>query len=257
MTVAADIDRTTLVTFLLRLADDHLVLGHRLSEWCGHAPMLEEDLAMPNIALDLIGQARALYQYAAEVEGRGRTEDDLAYLRQEREYLSCLLAERPNGDFAHTMLRQFWFAAFMHPWWQAMERSSDETLAAIAAKAVKETAYHIRHTGEWVIRLGDGTEESARRIAAAAEALAPYLDELFAGDDVTKAVAEAGIAPEPASLRAAFDRTVTQVFSEAFLEMPKVAWPQSGGRKGRHTEAMGFLLADLQYMQRAYPGAVW
>jgi ring-1,2-phenylacetyl-CoA epoxidase subunit PaaC len=257
MTVAADIDRTTLVTFLLRLADDHLVLGHRLSEWCGHAPMLEEDLAMPNIALDLIGQARALYQYAAEVEGRGRTEDDLAYLRQEREYLNCLLAERQNGDFAHTMLRQFWFAAFMNPWWQAMERGSDETLSAIAAKAVKETAYHIRHAGEWVIRLGDGTEESARRMAAAAEALAPYLDELFEGDEVTKAAAEAGIAPEPASLRAAFDRTVAQVFSEAFLEMPAVAWPQNGGRKGRHTEAMGFLLADLQYMQRAYPGATW
>jgi ring-1,2-phenylacetyl-CoA epoxidase subunit PaaC len=257
MIVAADIDRTTLVTFLLRLADDHLVLGHRLSEWCGHAPMLEEDLAMPNIALDLIGQARALYQYAAEAEGRGRTEDDLAYLRQEREYLNCLLAERQNGDFAHTMLRQFWFAAFMNPWWQAMERGSDETLSAIAAKAVKETAYHIRHAGEWMIRLGDGTEESARRMAAAAEALAPYLDELFEGDEVTKAVAEADIAPEPASVRPAFDRTVAQVFSEAFLEMPKVAWPQNGGRKGRHTEAMGFLLADLQYMQRAYPGATW
>jgi ring-1,2-phenylacetyl-CoA epoxidase subunit PaaC len=257
MAIVADIDRTTLVTFLLRLADDHLVLGHRLSEWCGHAPMLEEDLAMPNIALDLIGQARALYQYAAEVEGRGRTEDDLAYLRQEREYLNCLLAERQNGDFAHTMLRQFWFAAFMNPWWQAMERGSDETLSAIAAKAVKETAYHIRHTGEWVIRLGDGTEESARRMAAAAEALAPYLDELFESDEVTKAVEAAGIAPEPASVRPAFDRTVAQVFSEAFLEMPAVAWPQNGGRKGRHTEAMGFLLADLQYMQRTYPGAVW
>jgi ring-1,2-phenylacetyl-CoA epoxidase subunit PaaC len=155
------------------------------------------------------------------------------------------------------MLRQFWFAAFMNPWWQAMERGSDETLSAIAAKAVKETAYHIRHAGEWVIRLGDGTEESARRMAAAAEALAPYLDELFEGDEVTKAVAAADIAPEPVSVRPAFDRTVAQVFSEAFLEMPAVAWPQNGGRKGRHTEAMGFLLADLQYMQRTYPGAVW
>lgn len=257
MGLVADIDRATLVTFLLRLADDHLVLGHRLSEWCGHAPMLEEDLAMPNIALDLVGQARALYQYAAEVEGRGRSEDDLAYLRQEREYLNCLLAERPNGDFAHTMLRQFWFAAFMNPWWQAIEKGSDETLAAIAGKAVKETAYHIRHTGEWVIRLGDGTEESARRMAAAAEALAPYLDELFESDEVTRAAAAAGIAPEAASVRPAFDRTVTQVFSEAFLEMPQAAWPRSGGRKGRHSEAMGYLLADLQYMQRAYPGAVW
>lgn len=249
--------RAHLLTFLLRLADDHLVLGHRLSEWCGHAPMLEEDLAMPNIALDLIGQARSLYQYAAEVEGRGRSEDDFAYLRQERDYLNCLLTERPNGDFAHTMLRQFWFAAFMHPFWQGMERGSDPALAAIAAKAVKEVAYHIRHTGEWVIRLGDGTEESARRMRAAIDALAPYVDELFESDEVTTAVADAGIAPDPGSLRVGFDRTVGQVFSEAMLEMPEVAWPQSGGRKGRHTEAMGYLLADLQYMQRAYPGAAW
>jgi len=254
---AVAIDRTTLVTFLLRLADDHLILGHRLSEWCGHAPMLEEDLAMPNIALDLIGQARALYQHAAEVEGKGRSEDDLAYLRHERDYVNCLLVERQNGDFAQTMLRQFCFAAFMHPLWTAMEKGSDETLAAIAAKAVKECAYHIRHAGEWVIRLGDGTEESARRMAAAVETLAPYLDELFDGDDVTGAVAEAGIAPEPASVRAAFDRTVAQVFAEAMLDMPRAEWPQRGGRAGRHTEAMGHLLADLQYMQRTFPGAAW
>jgi len=251
------LDRDTLLIFLLRLADDHLVLGHRLSEWCGHAPMLEEDLAMPNIALDLIGQARALYDYAAAVEGRGRGEDDFAYLRHERAYLNCLMVERPNGDFAHTMLRQFWFAAFMHPWWQKIEKGSDATLAAIAAKAAKEAAYHIRHAGEWVVRLGDGTQESARRMAAAADALAPYLDELFEGDEVTGAVAAAGVAPEPASIRPAFDRTVAQVFAEAMLDPPGAAWAQSGGRKGRHTEAMGYLLADLQYMQRAYPGATW
>jgi ring-1,2-phenylacetyl-CoA epoxidase subunit PaaC len=160
-------DREKFLEFLLRLADDHLILGHRLSEWCGHAPMLEEDLAMPNMALDLIGQARALYAYAAEVEGKGRTEDDFAYLRREREYKNCLLAERPNGDFAHTMLRQLYFAAFMEPMWRAMTASSDETLAGIAAKAAKEVAYHIRHAGEWVVRLGDGTEESARRMKAA------------------------------------------------------------------------------------------
>jgi ring-1,2-phenylacetyl-CoA epoxidase subunit PaaC len=194
------VDRDQLLTFVLRLADDNLVLGHRLSEWCGHAPMLEEDLAMPNMALDLIGQARSLYQYAAEIEGKGRTEDDLAYLRREREYLNCLLVERPNGDFAHTMLRQFWFAAYLHPLWEAMQRSSDETLAGIAGKAVKEVAYHIRHAGEWVVRLGDGTEESAARMKAAVEALSPYLDELFESDEVTEAMAEAGIAPDPASL---------------------------------------------------------
>ena len=257
MADAISIDRETLVTFLLRLADDHLILGHRLSEWCGHAPMLEEDLAMPNIALDLIGQARALYSHAAEMEGSGRTEDDLAYLRREREYLNCLMVERPNGDFAHTMLRQFWFAAFMHAFWEKARASSDETVAGIAAKAIKEVAYHVRHCGEWVIRLGDGTEESAARIRAAVAALAPYIDELFETDAVSEAVAEAGVAPDPASLRPAFEASVRHVFAEAFLEMPETTWPQSGGRKGRHGEAMGYLLADLQHMQRTYPGAVW
>jgi ring-1,2-phenylacetyl-CoA epoxidase subunit PaaC len=251
------IDRETLVTFLLRVADDHLILGHRLSEWCGHAPMLEEDLAMPNIALDLIGQARALYQYAGEVEGKGRSEDDLAYLRREREYLNCLMVERPNGDFAHTILRQFWFAAFMHPFWEKAQASSDETVAGIAAKAVKEVAYHVRHCGEWVIRLGDGTKESAARMQTAVEALAPYVDELFETDMASDAVAAAGIMPGPASLRPGFDATVSRVFAEALLDMPAAAWPQTGGRSGRHGEAMGYLLADLQYMQRTYPGATW
>ncbi|TWG93311.1 ring-1,2-phenylacetyl-CoA epoxidase subunit PaaC [Mesorhizobium sp. J18] len=250
-------DKAHLVTFLLRLADDHLILGHRLSEWCGHAPMLEEDLAMPNIALDLIGQARALYAYAGEVEGRGRGEDDFAYLRREREYVNCLLVERPNGDFAHTVLRQLYFAAFMEPMWRGMTASSDETLAGIAAKAVKEVAYHIRHTGEWVIRLGDGTEESARRMREAADALAPFVDELFESDEVTAAMAAARVAPEPASVRAEFDAVIDRIFSEAFLERPAGAWPRTGGRQGRHGEDMGYLLAELQYMQRTYPGAVW
>jgi len=257
MAAVTDIDRDTLVAFLLRLADDHLILGHRLSEWCGHAPMLEEDLALPNMALDLIGQARALYQYAGEAEGRGRTEDDFAYLRREREYVNCLLAERPNGDFAHTMLRQLIFAAFMEAWWRGMTASRDERLAGIAAKAVKEVAYHIRHAGEWVIRLGDGTEESARRMKEAAGTLAPYVDELFENDAVTKAVSEAGIAPEPAGLRAAFDATLGPILAEAQLEWPEAPFAQTGGRKGRHSEAMGYLLAELQYMQRAYPGAAW
>ncbi len=164
---------------LLELADDHLVLGHRVSEWCGHAPMLEEDLAMPNMALDVIGTARNLYDYAGKVEGKGRDEDDLAYLRGEREYRNLLLVERPNEDFAHTMLRQLYFAAFMHPYWTAALESPDETVRGIAGKAVKEMAYHIRHTGEWVIRLGDGTEESARRMRDAVTGLAIYVDELF------------------------------------------------------------------------------
>jgi ring-1,2-phenylacetyl-CoA epoxidase subunit PaaC len=250
-------DREKFLEFLLRLADDHLILGHRLSEWCGHAPMLEEDLAMPNIALDLIGQARALYAYAAEMEGGGRTEDDFAYLRREREYLNCLLAERPNGDFAHTMLRQLYFASFMEPMWRAIMQSSDATLAGIAAKAVKEVAYHIRHAGEWVVRLGDGTEESTRRMKAAAEELAPYVGELFETDAVTEAMAKAGVAPDPATLRPEFDRTIGAIFAEAGLDIPAAPWTQSGGRQGRHGEAMGYLLAELQYMQRTYPGATW
>ena len=250
-------DREKFLEFLLRLADDHLILGHRLSEWCGHAPMLEEDLAMPNIALDLIGQARALYAYAAEMEGGGRTEDDFAYLRREREYLNCLLAERPNGDFAHTMLRQLYFASFMEPMWRAIMQSSDATPAGIAAKAVKEVAYHIRHAGEWVVRLGDGTEESTRRMKAAAEELAPYIGELFETDAVTEAMAKAGVAPDPATLRPEFDRTIGAIFAEAGLDIPAAPWTQSGGRQGRHGEAMGYLLAELQYMQRTYPGATW
>ncbi|MEZ5812013.1 MAG: 1,2-phenylacetyl-CoA epoxidase subunit PaaC [Rhizobiaceae bacterium] len=253
----AGAEGSDLVTGLLRLADDHLVAGHRLSEWCGHAPMLEEDLAMPNMALDLIGQARSLYQYAGEAEGRGRSEDDLAYLRREREYLNCLLVERPNGDFAHTMLKQLWFAAFMEPYWTAVLRSTDETLAAIAGKAMKEVAYHIRHAGEWVIRLGDGTEESATRMQAAVEALSPYLGELFEGDEVSDRLAEAGILPDPASLSGGWERVVGSIFAEANLQMPDIAVLQSGGRQGRHGEAMGYLLADLQHMQRTYPGAQW
>lgn len=253
----AAVSREALTAFLLRLADDHLVIGHRLSEWCGHAPMLEEDLAMPNMALDLIGQARALYQYAGEVEGKGRDEDQIAYLRRERDYVNCLLAERENGDFAHTMLRQLYFAAFMQPFWQGMLSSSDRHLAGIAGKAEKEVAYHIRHAGEWVVRLGDGTPESTRRMRAAVDALAPYVDELFESDDVTVAMAEAAIAPDPSTLRPAFEAIVDPIFAEAGLDWIEAPYGQTGGRQGRHGEALGYLLADLQHIQRTYPGMVW
>ena len=172
-------DRDDLTALLLQIGDDHLVLGHRLSEWCGHAPMLEEDLALPNMALDLIGTARMCYGYAAEIEGGGKSEDDYAFLRDGTAFRHVMMAERPNGDFAHTILRQFFFAAYMNPFWQAMTGSADRQLAAHAGKAVKETAYHIRHSGEWVIRLGDGTEESARRMAAALDDLAPYVCLLY------------------------------------------------------------------------------
>ncbi|WP_223475362.1 1,2-phenylacetyl-CoA epoxidase subunit PaaC [Oricola indica] len=247
-----------LFELLLRLADDHLILGHRVSEWCGHAPMLEEDLALPNIALDLIGQSRALYTYAGEIEGRGRDEDQLAYLRLEREYRNVLLVERPNGDFAHTIARQLFFSVYMQAWWREAVGSADETLAAIAAKAVKEADYHVRHAAEWTIRLGDGTQESSRRMAAAVDALWSYTGELFETDSVTDALAGAGVAPDPAMLKAGWERVIAEVFTEATLDVPDAqAWQQTGGRRGRHGEEMGYLLADLQYIQRAYPGMTW
>jgi len=249
-----DLVHGSLIEAIIALGDDHLILGHRLSEWCGHAPMLEEDLAMPNMALDMIGQARALYSYAGEIEGGGRTEDDIAYLRTDRAYRNCLLVERPNDDFAHTMLRQLYFAAFMEPYWQAMIGSTDDRLAAIAAKAVKEIAYHVKHAGEWVIRLGDGTEESAGRMQTAVDTLHPYTNELFlaAGEGVDLAVV-----PGREGMRAHWDGTVGAVFDEAGLDVPEVAFPLKGGREGRHGEAFGFLLAELQYMQRTYPGLTW
>lgn len=235
---------------LIELADDHLVLGHRLSEWCGHAPMLEEDLALSNFALDVIGTARSLYAYAAEVEGKGRSEDDLAYLRSEREYLNCLLVERVNGDFAHTMLRQFYFAAFMEPYWQAALSSDDKVIAGIAGKAVKEMAYHVRHSAEWIVRLGDGTDESSKRMKAAIVALHPYWEEMFANSDCD-------VLPDRAELRSEWKGSVLSVFNEAGLDWPEPVYGQVGGRVGEHSEVLGRMLSDMQYLQRSHPGATW
>jgi ring-1,2-phenylacetyl-CoA epoxidase subunit PaaC len=243
---------------LLQLADDHLILGHRVSEWCGHAPMLEEDLALSNLALDLLGQARALYAYAGTVEGKGRDEDQLAFLRLERDYRNLLLVERPNGDFAHTVLRQFYFAAYMKPYWDWIAvNSTDETLRGIAGKAAKEMAYHVRHCGEWVIRLGDGTEESSARMRAAVEALHRYTAELFTDSPAFGLCMEAGILPARDSLKPAWDATVRMVFDEAGLAIPEIEFPVTGGRDGLHGEEMGHLLAELQYMQRTYPDMKW
>ncbi|AUC52511.1 phenylacetate-CoA oxygenase subunit PaaI [Sagittula sp. P11] len=243
----------SLFNAVLELADDHLVLGHRLSEWCGHAPMLEEDLAMPNMALDLIGTARTLYDHAGKLEGRGRDENALAYLRGEREYRNLLLCERPNGDFAHTMLRQLYFAAFMEPYWRAAADSSDTVIAGVAGKAVKEMAYHIRHAGEWVIRLGDGTEESARRMADAVSALHIYTGELF---EQGAAEWQAAL-PSRAAVRPAWEAVIGEVFSQAGLSAPEVTYPQTGGRRGVHGEALGHMLAEMHSVHRAHPGAVW
>ena len=259
MTVTELKDTATdaLTNTIIQIADDHLILGHRLSEWCGHAPMLEEDLSMPNMALDLIGQSRALYSYAATLENTGRTEDDFAYLRTDREYTNCLLVERPNTDFAHTMLKQFYFAAFMHPLWQGIAKGSNETLRGIAAKAEKEIGYHIRHAGEWIVRLGDGTEESAMRMQAAVEELHPYTGELFTVDESRQQCIEANVLTNIDPVKTVWDSTVHNLFEQAKLIIPEVPYPQTGGRQGQHTEGFGFLLAELQYMQRAYPGASW
>lgn len=238
---------------LIELADDHLVLGHRLSEWCGHAPILEEDLALPNMALDLIGTARSLYAQAGTLEGKGRDEDALAYLRNERQYRNCLLVERPNGDFAQTMLRQLYFAAFMQPYWQAALSSSDAVVAGVAGKAVKEVAYHIRHAGEWVIRLGDGTAESAARMTQAVDLLHPYTADLFeAGSEAPE-----GVLPDRAALRPSWTALVSEVFVHAGLSLPEQSFPQTGGRQGQHSEALGPMLAEMQSLHRAHPGAQW
>jgi ring-1,2-phenylacetyl-CoA epoxidase subunit PaaC len=252
-----EVTETPLVLYTLRRADDALILGHRLSEWCGHAPMLEEDMALANMGLDLLGQARELYTYAAKVEGRDNNEDKFAYLRDVRQYRNLLLVEQPNGDFAQTMVRQFFYAAFADLYWRAMMKSTDSTLAAIAAKSEKESAYHLRHTSEWIIRLGDGTEESHARAQGAIDHLWAYTGEMFESDGSERALIEAGIAIDAATLRPQWLGMVTEIVSEATLVLPKSDWMQQGGRSGRHSEHLGHLLSELQSMQRTFPGATW
>lgn len=246
-----------LFDYILGLADDALILGHRLSEWCGHAPLLEEELALANIGLDLLGQARRLYDYAGVLEGKGRDQDALAYLRDAAAYRNLLLVEQPNGDFAMTIARQFLYVAYAAPFWRATTGSNDTTLAGIAAEAQHEAAYHLRHAGEWLARLGDGTAESHRRTQAALDALWPYTGELFESDEMVATLVAEGSAADPAPVRAAWDTTVDAVLAEATLARPADGWMQTGGRRGRHTEHLGYLLAELQFLQRAYPGATW
>lgn len=247
-----------LFRYLLRLGDTAHVLCHRLGEWCGHGPALEEDIALTNVALDLIGQARLYYQYAGEVEGEGRTEDDLAFLRPERDMNNLLLVEQPNGDYARTMGRQFLFDSYNLLLMQAFERSADTRLAEIAAKAVKEVAYHRRHSAQWVIRLGDGTEESHRRMTDGMADMFGFTGEFFAMDDVDRMMAEAGIGPDLESLRAPWEADVRAVLDEATLDWPDQGWSVVGGRlEGRHSEHLGYMLAEMQTMQRTYPGLTW
>src|SRR5919109_5545249 len=227
-TPSIKISETPLVLYTLRRADDALILGHRLSEWCGHAPMLEEDMALANMALDLLGQARELYSYAAKVEGKDNDEDKFAYLRDVRQYRNVLLVEQPNGDFAQTLVRQFFYSAFADLYWRAMMNSRDATLAAIAAKSEKENSYHLRHSSEWVIRLGDGTDESHRRAQAAIDDLWAFTGEMFSVDDSERGLIDAGIAVDPAALRPQWLKTISGVVGEATLVLPNNDWMQQG-----------------------------
>ena len=243
--------------FVLRLADTNLVLAQRLGEWVGHAPALEEDLGLANVALDLIGQARLLLAHAGELEGRGRDEDALAYLREESEFLNLTLVEQPNGDFAHTIVRQFLFDAWQLPLCEALAGSQDAKLAAIAAKAAKEARYHLRYSSGWLVRLGDGTAESHVRVAGALERLWPFTHELFEADEVDRNAAAGGVGPLPGALAAAWNATVDSVFAEATLTRPAPAAFNWHGKQGHHSEHLGYLLAEMQSLHRAHPGAGW
>ncbi len=250
-------NKETLFTGLLRLADDHLILGQRLTAWCGHGPSLEEDLALSNIALDLIGQSRALYTYAGDIENKGRDEDKLAFLRLERDYVNLQMCEMSNHDFAFTILRQMAFSLYMRNFWEKAVHSRDNTLAGIAGKAVKESTYHVRHCAEWVIRLGDGTEESHRRLHEAVDRLSPYWGEMFQDDNVANALADYGVMELPSSFRDGWVKEAASIFVDAQMTLPDVVYTLGGGRNGLHTEEMGYVLAELQYMQRTYPDMTW
>jgi ring-1,2-phenylacetyl-CoA epoxidase subunit PaaC len=274
---------SSIFKYLLHLADNSLIIGQRNAEWCGHGPVLEQDIAITNISLDLIGQARNIYQYAADVYNnagkedkqamesllpipwkafnRDLDEDDLAFLRDERQYLNLLITELPKGDWAVTILRQFFFSAYQYLLFEKLRNSADERLAGIAEKSLKETAYHLRWSAEWVIRLGDGTEESRRRIDTALSDLWMFTGEMFLPADYEQQATEAAFGTDPSGLREEWTQKVEEVFTEATLTIPVPAkgkpWTQSGGKQGIHTEHMGYLLAEMQYLQRTYPNSVW
>jgi len=246
-----------LFEYLLRLGDTSLVLGQRLGEWVGHAPALEEDLGLANVALDLVGQARLLLTYAGEVEGRGRDEDQLAFFRNSEDYLNLTLVEQPNGDFAQTIVRQCLVDAWQIEMYEALSRSADARLAAIAAKSLKETRYHFRYSAGWLVRLGDGTEESHERARRALDALWPYTAELFASDTIDRQIAEAGIGPRLESLAAGWSMRIDEVLAEATLARPADAPYSWHGKRGQHSEHLSRLLAEMQSVQRAHPGLQW
>lgn len=262
------------IQYTLHLADNSLILGQRNSEWCGHGPVLEQDIAITNISLDLIGQARNFYQYAAtfinnqrdvkgsplsgggDLEGTA-TEDSLAYLRKEREFRNCLLVEQPNNNWGQTILRQFFFSQYQYLLFEQLQNSKDEQFAAIAEKALKEITYHLRWSGEWVIRLGDGTEESHQRMIKAIDELWRYTGELFEVTEYELQTVNDGIGVDPSNLKGSWMNKVKEVFADAALDLPEKTFMQTGGKTGKHTEHLGYILTELQYMQRAYPGCEW
>ena len=249
--------KQALIDYTLHLADNSLILAQRNSEWCGHGPVLEQDIAITNISLDLIGQARNFYQYAATLIGNDATEDTLAYLRKGEEFKNCLLVEQPKGDWAQTILRQFFFSQHQYLLFQQLQNSRDEQLAAIAEKSLKEVTYHLRWSSEWVIRLGDGTTESHGRIQKAIDELWKYTGEMFEAASYELRVASEGTGVDVAKLKVEWLDKVKEVFSVATLTVPELNFIQSGGKEGKHTDHLGQILTELQYMQRTYPGCEW
>ncbi|WP_279098929.1 1,2-phenylacetyl-CoA epoxidase subunit PaaC [Bartonella apis] len=256
MEKSLEVDKAV-VEFLLRMGDNTLVLGHRISEWCGHSPVLEEDIALANQALDLIGQTQLWLELAGALENKGRSADQLAFLRDAWDFRNVLLVEKDNGDFGNTMMRQFLFDAWHIEMLKALLKSSNSQIAEIAAKAVKEVAYHLEKSADIVIRLGDGTELSHQRMQHALDNLWSYTGELFVDDDYDEVVNSAGIAPLPSSLKHKWDQTINSVLRDATLALPQTSYVHKGGKKGQHTEFLGHMLAEMQFLQRAYPGSTW
>lgn len=250
-------NKDTLLKYVLRLADNAFIYGHKMGELCSKGPFLEEDIAMTNIALDFIGQSSALYKYAAEIEGKGRTEDDMVYKRAERDFYNHLITEIPNGDFGAVMSRLYLLSVYHIHLFEALSKSKDETIAGVAAKSLKEVKYHLRHSSSWMLRLGDGTNESHERVQNALNEIWMYTGELFEMDAIDEEILKEGIGPDLKSIYSIWKKEVAALISEATLKLPEDGYMQTGSRKGLHTEYLGFLLTDIQYLQRAYPDAKW
>jgi ring-1,2-phenylacetyl-CoA epoxidase subunit PaaC len=243
--------------YALRIGDTSLILGQRLGELCGHGPILEEDIALTNIALDLIGQSRAFLTYAGSVSGENQSEDDLAFMRDTRDFRNALIVEQPNGDFAHTIIRQLFVSAFQYFFFNELKKSKDETFASLAEKSFKETAYHLRHSSEWTYRLGDGTEESKMRMTAAINDLWRYTGDMFTEDDIDKDLSSIGIAVDMQFIKKSWDIKIREVLQQATLQIPENSYMITGGISGKHTEYLGHILAEMQILPRSFPGAIW